>query len=292
MTESTKNAGTGMLRTNVAGWLRATSSKLRGSAGEAPVVIFGTGGSGTRVLASLTREARYFMGTNLNRPGDSADLGQFTGEWANRYLRRSNWVERTWRAPEREKFGYPQAMAARFREAVEGHRAALEDDDAPWGWKAPRTILILPFVHEVYRSAKVVHLVRDGRDIAYSKNQNQLSRHGHRVLPPSDKRVPRAQASITFWARVNLAAARYGQRFLAGGYLLLRYEDLCADPGEAAVRLLEFLGSSVSTEPMRRAAIELVRPSESLGRWREREPGKTRALERLGGDALREFGYL
>jgi hypothetical protein len=231
------------------------------------------------------------MGTNLNRPGDSADLGQFTGEWANRYLRRSNWVEETWHEASRERFGAPQAMVAAFQEAIEGHRAALDDDDAPWGWKAPRTVLILPFVHEMYPLAKVVHLVRDGRDIAYSKNQNQLRRHGHRVLPPSDKRVPRAQASIMFWSRVNLAAARYGERFLAGSYLLLRYEDVCADPAEAAARLVDFLGAA-STDSMRQAAIDLVRPSESLGRWREREPGKTRALERLGGDALREFGYL
>jgi hypothetical protein len=94
-----------------------------------------------------------------------------------------------------------------------------------------------------------------------------------------------------FWSRVNLAAARYAERFLAGSYLLLRYEDVCADPGEAALRLVDFLGAA-SADSMQRAAIDLVRPSESLGRWREREPGKTRALERLGGDALREFGYL
>ena len=276
----------------VAGRLRATSARLRGSARETPVVIFGTGGSGTRVLATLAREAGYFMGTNLNRPGDSADLGQFTGEWANHYLRRSNWVEETWQGPVREKFGYPQAMAVAFREAIEGHRSALDDDEAPWGWKAPRTVLILPFVHEMYPVAKVVHLVRDGRDIAYSKNQNQLRRHGHRVLPPSDKRVPRAQASIMFWSRVNLAAARYGERILSDNYLLLRYEDVCADPGEAAVRLVDVVGCPIAADDIRRAAVGLVRPSESLGRWREREPGKTRALERLGGEALREFGYL
>ncbi len=292
MTELAKNLATDTPLKSIAGRLRATSARVRGSARETPVVIFGTGGSGTRVLASLAREAGYFMGTNLNRPGDSADLGQFTGEWANRYLRRSNWVEETWHEPSRERFGYPRTMAASFEGAIEGHRAALEEDDAPWGWKAPRTILILPFVHETYRFAKVVHLVRDGRDIAYSKNQNQLRRHGHRVLPPSDKRVPRAQASITFWSRVNLAAARYGERFLAGSYLLLRYEDVCADPGEAAIRLVDFLGAPASADSIRHAAVDLVRPSESLGRWREREPGKTKALERLGGEALREFGYL
>jgi sulfotransferase family protein len=272
--------------------LRVTSARGKGATGVTPVVILGTGGSGTRVLATLACEAGYFMGTNLNRPGDSSDLGQFTGRWANRYLRKSNWIDEMWRGSNRRGFGFPRAMAVDFRESIEEHRAAIEHPEARWGWKAPRTILILPFLFEMFRAAKVVHLVRDGRDIAYSRNQNQLRQHGHRVLPPSEKRVPRAQASIMFWARVNLAAARYGAQFLGGSYLLLRYEDICSDPGEAAIQLVDFLASPVPRESMRSAGIEVVDPSDSLGRWRDREPGKTKALERLGGDALREFGYL
>jgi hypothetical protein len=292
MTELGKNWATSAPLQGIVERLRVNSPRGNAAARETPIVILGTGGSGTRVLATLACEAGYFMGTNLNRPGDSSDLGQFTGRWANRYLRKSNWIEEMWVGPSRARFGHPRAMALDFGTAIEEHRTAIAETDAPWGWKTPRTILILPFVHEMFRSAKVVHLVRDGRDIAYSRNQNQLRQHGHRVLPPSDKRVPRAQASITFWARVNLAAARYGTRFLGSSYLRLRYEDVCSDPGEAAVRLVDFLDCPVPSDLMRSAAIDIVDPSESLGRWRDREPGKTRALERLGGEALREFGYL
>jgi hypothetical protein len=128
--------------------------------------------------------------------------------------------------------------------------------------------------------------------MAYSSNQTQMRRHGAKVLPPSEKRLPRAHESIMFWARVNLAAARYGERFLEDGYLRLRYEDVCADPGDAAVRLVDFLDCPVPHDAMRKAAAEAIRPSASTGRWKEREPGKIRAVERLGGDALREFGYL
>lgn len=292
MTQLGKNLATSPPLRGIRKRLRASSGRGKSAPRETPIVILGTGGSGTRVLATLAREAGYFMGTNLNRPGDSADLGKFTGLCANRYLRKSDWIEETWQESNREKFGHPSDMSAGFWSAVEGHRAAIDDVDAPWGWKTPRTILILPFVHEMLPSARVVHLVRDGRDIAYSKNQNQLRQHGHRVLPPSEKRVPRAQASITFWSRVNIAAARYGRRFLGSSYLVLRYEDVCSDPDDAAVRLAAFLDCGATRESMRGAAVGLVHPSESLGRWREREPGKIRALERLGGEGLREFGYL
>ncbi len=259
---------------------------------ETPVVILGTGGSGTRALLGLAQAAGYFMGTDLNQAGDSRDVGKFIGRWPNRYLYRSKWIDQMWEGSARAKFPYPKGMPADFEAAIGEHRAAIEDPDARWGWKAPRTILILPFVHQMLPRARIVHLVRDGRDMAYSANQTQLRRHGGKVLPPSDKRLPRAHSSIMFWARVNLAAARYGARCLDDAYLRLRYEDVCADPGEAAIKLVDFLDCPVSHELIREAAVELIQPSTSAGRWREREPGKIRAVERLGGEALREFGYL
>ena len=211
-------------------------------------MILGTGGSGTRAIASLALEAGYYMGSNLNPAGDSLDLGRPMGRSANRYLRVSNWVEEIWTGSDRRWFRFPSALATDFRVAIEQHRRGLDDPKAAWGWKAPRTILLLPFVHEMLPSARIVHLVRDGRDMAYSRNQNQLRQHGRKVLPRSDKRIPRAHASIMFWARLNLAAARYGERFMGRNRLLLRYEDLCADPGGTAMRLVEFLGRPVSEE--------------------------------------------
>jgi hypothetical protein len=257
-----------------------------------PVVIFGTGGSGTRAIAILAREAGYFMGANLNSAEDSRELGQFAGDWTNRYLDGSGWIESVCEGSDREEFPPPGAMAAEFEAAIEQHREGIEDPDRPWGWKAPRTILLLPFVHDALPSARFVHLVRDGRDMAHSRNQNQLQRHGRFVLPPSDKRIPRAYASIMFWARVNVAAARYAERFIEGGYLRLRYEDLCSDPGGTAVRLRSFLDCPVSEDRMRSVAIEIVRPSDSLGRWTDLEPGKVKGLERRGNEGLRMFGYL
>lgn len=275
--------------TTLRNWIRLGRGKAER---DAPVIILGTGGSGTRAILGLTEAAGYFMGTDLNRAGDSRDLGKFMGRWPNRYLHRSKWIDRMWEGTGRAKLPHPKGMPADFEAAVGEHRAAIEDAGAPWGWKAPRTILILPFVHQMLPRGRIVHLVRDGRDMAYSTNQTQMRRHGAKVLPPSDKRLPSAHSSIMFWARVNLAAARYGAQFCGDSYLRLRYEDVCADPGESAITLVDFLDCPVSHERIREAAVELIQPSSSAGRWKEREPGKIRAVERLGGEALREFGYL
>jgi len=138
---------------------------------------------------------------------------------------------------------------------------------------------------------RAIHLVRDGRDMAYSKNQQQMRRHAPQLLDRPENEQPEHLRSIAFWARVNLAAARYGETRLGGNYLRMRYEDVCRDPGMVAVQLLDFIDSPASQESMREVAMEKIRPSTSIGRWREHDSAEIEALEEVGGEALRKFGY-
>jgi hypothetical protein len=277
------------------GLLQRTVERLRGARGPEfsypqPVVIFGTGGSGTRALQILTDHSGYYMGANFNRAGDSLDIGQFMRRWLDRYLRKTDWIEAMQRGSEQGEFGYPLAMAEDFALTLEDHRGKLDDPQAPWGWKAPRTILIFPFVHECV-GMRAIHLVRDGRDMAYSRNQKQMRRHAPQLLGAEQNEAPEPLRSIAFWARVNLAAARYGERELGANYLRMRYEDICADPSTAVLQLLDFIGSPAPRESMQRVAAEKIRPSTSIGRWREHDRAELDRLHAIAGEALRKFGY-
>jgi hypothetical protein len=279
------------------GLLQRTVERLRGGGGgpdlsyPQPVVIFGTGGSGTRILQVLTDQSGYFLGTNLNRAGDALDIGHFMRRWLDRYLGKTDWIGKMVSGSDSDPFGYPLAMAEDFAATLEDHREALDDPEARWGWKAPRTILIFPFVHELFGGMRAIHLVRDGRDMAYSRNQQQMRRHAPQLLDRSQNEQPEPLRSIAFWARVNLAAARYGETRLGGNYLRMRYEDVCRDPGSAVVQLLDFIDSPAPRESMRDLASEKIRPSTSIGRWREHDRDEIDALEGVGGDALRKFDY-
>ncbi len=257
-----------------------------------PVVVFGTGGSGTRGLQRLLDAAGYFMGTNVNRPGDALDIAWFIRRWIDRYLDRSGWAEAMWRDGRVRRFPYPGGMAVDFRATIADHRAEIGRRRKRWGWKVPRTILVLPFVHDFFPGMRAIHLVRDGRDMAYSANQNQARRYREHFLEPSERDLPDPIQSIAFWARANLAAARYGERALGDRYLRLRYEDVCAEPAALAARLVDFLEGPTSVEAMAEVAAAEIRPSPSIGRWRRREADEIAALERVGGEALREFGYV
>ena len=256
-----------------------------------PVVVFGTGGSGTRGLQRLLDTGGYFMGTNVNRPGDALDIAWFIRRWLDRYLDKSGWVEQMWREGRVKRFHHPGGMASDFRATIDDHRAEIGRRKKRWGWKVPRSILVFPFVHEFFPGMRAIHLVRDGRDMAYSANQNQARRYAAHFLEPSEHDLPAHTQSIIFWARANLAASRYGEQALGDRYLRLRYEEVCVDPAGLAARLVDFLDSPTSVESMREVAATEIRPSPSIGRWRKREAAEIAELERAGGEALEAFGY-
>lgn len=256
-----------------------------------PVTVFGTGGSGTRGIQRLLDTAGYFMGTNVNRPGDALDIAWFIRRWLDRYLDKSSWLEEMWREGRARQFRHPGGMAADFRATIDDHREAIGRRKKRWGWKVPRSILVFPFVHEFFPGMRAIHLVRDGRDMAYSANQNQARRYASHFLDPAELNLPGRVQSIAFWARANLAASRYGEQALGDRYLRLRYEDVCADPAGIATQLVDFLDSPTSVESMRQVAVAEIKPSPSIGRWRERDPAAIAELERAGDEALRSFGY-
>jgi hypothetical protein len=136
-------------------------------------VIGATGGSGTRVVVRIVRHAGFFMGTNLNVAQDALDFKDFHDRWINLYL-----SEKRTQMPRAQK----ELMVKEFQVCVKKHRNSIPDENMKWGWKAPRSILLLPFIHSQYQQMKFIHVIRDGRDIAYSKNKNQLKKHGKVLL--------------------------------------------------------------------------------------------------------------
>jgi hypothetical protein len=165
------------------------------------------------------------------------------------------------------------------------HCAPLEADPRPWGWKEPRSIYLLPFLHRHLPALRFLHVVRDGRDMALSANQNQLRKHGDAALIPAD--LPPRTRSIALWSWVNLEAKRYGEEELGPRYLRIRFEDLCEGPSEITARILEFVALGGDAHELAGAVV----PPSSLGRWRTADEALVGELQRVAGDALVELGY-
>ena len=244
-----------------------------------PAVIGATGGSGTRVLARLVRAGGMFIGTNLNPYEDALDFGLFSDRWINRYVAANGQVD--------AEAG--KAMLAELETIVEAHCADFPPDMPRWGWKEPRSIYLLPFFDAAMPTLRFVHFVRDGRDMAFSENQNQLVKHGSAVLGEDVLELQKPLQSIALWNLVNLRAADYAEARMAGRYLRVRFEDLCSDPAGTARGVYDFLG--LQGDPGEIASAE-VSPPGTLGRWRDVKPVTVRALEEIAAPALSRFGYM
>ncbi len=248
-----------------------------------PTVIGATGGSGTRVIARILRRAGVFMGSQLNRAEDSIPLAMFCNRWVNDYTTRAELVD------EHEAQRLEAAMVRSFGEALEDHWGRPEAVFRSWGWKAPTSMYLLPFFHRHFPRLRFVHLVRDGRDMAFSKNENQLRKHGSLYLSEEQQHLSRPEQLITLWSHANLAVVDYGERELGDRYLRVRFEDLCADPMTVVGHLLDFAGLDTNLQDIVPLEIE---PPASLGRWREQDDRILRDLHRIGEVPLRRFGYL
>jgi hypothetical protein len=246
-----------------------------------PTIVSGTGGSGTRVVARILMGAGVFMGGHVNDVGDAIPISLLCDLWANVFAAR-------------EKIFRGQEAPGLYPPMVRCLAAALKDhwgNEPPrrsWGWKAPRSMYLLPFFHSQLPHLRFVHLVRDGRDIALSQNQAQLNKHGLTYLSPKELRQRVSVRSIALWNRINLAAAEYGERELGDRYVRIRFEDLCAEPASVVGRLLDFVGLEADVE----TAARLIEQPSSIGRWRQEDPRVALKLERFGKEALEKFGYV
>lgn len=265
-----------------------TASPPTGGLSTAPLLVIGTGGSGTRIAGELMRDAGVYLGPELNRASDSRAMTRFLRLHSVRYLLESGWLQPDSGADRRPE-APSEELAGELSSAMERLRAETPPAQIPWGWKNPPTIYVLPLIDAVAPGCVVVHMIRDGRDMAYSSNQNQLAVYGDALIPELAGE-PEPVRSTALWSRVNLGARAFGERFMGGRYLVVRYEDLCADPRAEAAGLLRHLGIEAGEDLLDRA-VARISASPSTGRWKSAPQGELERVLAAGETALAAFGY-
>ena len=234
----------------------------------APVVIGGTGGSGTRLIARLLREMGVELGVHVNAAEDALPFVPVCDKYINTYLKNG--------AVDVPRFEADLLAAIRDHLNPAGKKV--------WGWKNPRSIYLLPVLDGLIPGLRFVHVIRHGLDMAASANQNQLEQHGRAALGKEYDGLSLAVRSALLWKKVNEAAANYG-RSMPGRYFLLRYEDVCADPARTMAPVAASLGLSIPTGGWREPVVPTAH------RWAGLDPATLGELKSRVRDALERFGY-
>lgn len=241
-----------------------THRALRGTRLQGPpIFIAGCGHSGTSLLlAMLGAHSRIFA---------------VPGETSVGYL------------PERDFL----ARCRRF------DRMTLAAGKSRWAEKTPKHVHCLDRILQYRPDAKIVIIIRDGRDVATSMQ----SRTGDLA------------AGIERWIADNAAGERYWNH---PGVHRLRYEDIVDDFERSLRGLMTFLGEAFEpmmrdyhSAPIRFYSETIAKPSSAFGdnhaqyrnwqinqplfdgrgRWRQLSPADKALVKQRAGDMLVRYGY-
>lgn len=257
---------------------RGRLQAARGAVQHPPIFVLGSPRSGTT-----------FMGRSLGSHPGLVDLGEVGPHKAG--------IFHIAKLPDQN------AAVRKLRRRIEVVRTLALVRGLGFVEQTPETCFVLRTVLRAYPQAKVVHMIRDGRDVVCSLlERGWLSTSDQGVddvgVPKgsyarpwveADRRAEFSAASEAtraawVWRRyVSAALATASPRIIE-----VRYETLVQDPAATARHLAAEL--DLDPEELQRAFASAS--SGSVGRWRrDLDAGQLADFEREAGFLLRELGY-
>lgn len=260
-----------------------------------PAIVFNKSHSGSRVLARLLDAAGIAMGAHRNESWDSLDLLELVEYLVTRYYPDYSPLWRADLPPDR----HLQSLVER----VFSSHLAGTTVGRPWGWKLCETVYILPVLDYCFPDARFVHLLRDGRDVAFCDhkgpddpfwrkvyfNTDRIRTHrGLRLSAPAYRRRSHLYNAI-HWSNSVARGRAYGA-MLRDRYHEVRYEDLCSDLAGTAAPLLDSIGAPHTAQAIARLQPEVRQAS--VGKFRGFPSRLIRQVVEIEKPLLLELGYL
>lgn len=244
---------------------------------DGPVVIGGVGGSGTRIVAELLKRIGFFMGSKTNSANDNL-------EFANLFF---NYNEGTFRNIISNKNLTFQKLSE-FEQLIFNSDQLKLSNYIGWGWKNPPSHIYLDFLSQYFKNLKYIFVIRNGLDMAYSKNQNQLINWGsffNVSMPKSPNLQPKA--SLEYWRKANQRAINLGNTLLGERFFVIKYEDLCENPQREISRLINFVDMSLENINIDELCSLIIKP-ETMGRYKQQDLS---IFTKKDIESVRQFGF-
>ena len=161
---------------------------------------------------------------------------------------------------------------------------------ARWGDKTPYYVMHLPKLLEWFPDAQIVHLIRDGRDVALS-----LFGREH------DFYVYNTYFAAEYWESYVGKGHHQGKQLASNQYMELHYLDFLTHPEDTMKKICEFLGEAFTPDlfdvipvddPGKTPLVHAPLKISNAGKWRSKMSARQiKAFESVAGNTLRQFGY-
>ena len=122
-----------------------------------------------------------------------------------------------------------------------------------WGWKDPRNCLTLGLWLSLFPSLKVIHLFRNGVDVAASLQ----SRESRRNLNQASRRCLDLEGGFSLWIAYETVLRQTLETLPSSHVHSLRYEALVESPGNQIDSLCEFLGHGARPRQLQQIIAEV-----------------------------------
>jgi hypothetical protein len=243
-----------------------------------PVFVGGTGRSGTTVMARLIASHPSYVTTPVELKFQTGARGlaalsrgtATVGEVVEQTL--EHWKPLHGRPGLTGVIGEEDLRTAlqafKDESGTDLRRAAANLMDAVFGtspgasaWveHTPRNIMEAPALATLFPTARFVHMIRDGRDVACS-----VARLGWRESPAD---------GLEWWAQRYLASSRAAGRVAPHRVLEVSFEALVGDDRERQLaRIMRFLELDPDPEMLAFFRTELSVARSNVGRWRDEVP--------------------
>jgi hypothetical protein len=163
-----------------------------------------------------------------------------------------------------------------------------------WAETTPEHLLYLGEIKKTIPNALIIHVIRDGRDVALSwERLSQIRR-----LPWDHKRAAMAAAIYWEW---TVEKGRKAGHALGADYREVHYEDLVLRPAEVLRSLEPFVEHDLDYQRIAEVGIGSVSvPNNAfkeeqrspIGRWKtDLSEGELAAIEDMIGGSLEQLGY-
>ena len=211
-----------------------------------------------------------------------------------------------------------------YRLAVGGALPRPENKDASnilFGFKAPVAMTLAPLWAHIIPNFRFLHVLRDGRDIAFSANQGPVEKFYHLMYNKDNK--GNEEKAITLWSDWNTQIKVWAENYVENladpeksfGYFALHSEDLVSPSlpvkFSAISYLAEWVGSTLSEDELCCLALDESvfmgshdrssgkgNPKSNLesryGKWKNILKGNNELstkMHSMGKDGLSMFGY-
>jgi hypothetical protein len=148
------------------------------------------------------------------------------------------------------------------------------------------TSWLLPVLRSYFDEFKVIHITRDGRDVAARNKKMDWPHHNLYMLGIQAAPPDALETTMLHWALTQQKMYEDCAVMDTDSYLHVRLEDILDNPEPECRRILEFAGLDPD-----RADPSIIQRGSTMGCWRDLSSEEIQTLQSIGGEVLQRYGY-